>query len=86
MMDPKQQRQVWQRVYGGHPAPKPIPREGLQQSRARLQQNLQFYQSQEQHPVYGPAFQHLSRQTQEHLQMLQQMLPPPPPPGRGKGR
>lgn len=78
MMDKKQQRQVWQRVYAQNPPARPIPKEGLQQSIRRLQQNLQFYQNHTSHPIYGPAFQHLARQTQEQMQMLQQMLTSPP--------
>lgn len=76
MMDKNKQRQVWQRVYGQSSQQKPLPRETLRQCQRRLQQNLSFYEAQLHHPTYGPAFEHLSRQTREHIQMLQQMLSP----------
>lgn len=81
MMDKQKQRQVWQRVYQNPPPPPapPIPRDGLLQSQRRLQQNLRFYQMHAHHSIYGPAFSHLIRQTQEQIQMLQQMMDPPPP-------
>ena len=73
MMNKNQQRQVWQRVYPPKSPARPIPKEMLRQSQQRLQQNLRFYETQTTHPVYGPAFQHLIRQTEEHIQMLQQI-------------
>lgn len=73
MMNKQQQRQVWQRVYGHTPQAKPIAKETLRQAQQRLQQNLQLYDRHSQHPIYGPAFQRLSQQTQEHIQMLQQI-------------
>lgn len=76
MMDKARQRQVWQRVYGGISSEKPLPRELMLQSQRRLRQNLRFFESQRNHPTYGPAFAHMIRQTQEQLQMLQQMLSP----------
>ena len=75
MMSKQQQRQVWQRVYHPQPPAPPVPRQGLQQCRQRLQMNLRFYEQQRNHPIYGPAFGQLIRQTQEQLQMLQQMEP-----------
>ena len=74
MMNKQQQRQVWQRVYADQPPTRPIPKAVLQQCRARLQQNLAIYEKQSHHPLYGPAFQQLARQTQEHMQMLRQMM------------
>ena len=74
MMDKKQQRQVWQRVYTQNPPVSPIPKIHLQQCRQRLQQNLSVYEKHASHPLYGPAFQQLARQTQEHIQMLQQIM------------
>ena len=73
MMNRQQQRQVWQRVYHPNTSAPPVPRQPLRQSIMRLQQNLQFYEGQKQHPIYGPAFAQLSRQTQEQLQMLRQI-------------
>lgn len=73
MMDKKQQRQVWQRVYAQKPPAQPLPKALLQQCMQRLQQNLAVYKKQVNHPLYGPAFQQLHRQTQEHIQMLQQI-------------
>ena len=73
MMSKQQQRQVWQRVYHPQPPAPPVPRLGLMQCRQRLAQNLKFYESQHNHPIYGPAFAQLSRQTQEQIQMLQQI-------------
>ena len=74
MMDRKQQRQVWQRVYAAAPKVSPVSREGLRQSYRRLQQNLQFYEAWQRHSIYGPAFSQLARQTREQMQMLQQIL------------
>lgn len=74
MMDKKQQRQVWQRVYAQNSPVRPLPKAHLQQCQQRLQQNLAIYKKHINHPLYGPAFQQLSRQTQEHIQMLQQMM------------
>lgn len=76
MMDKKQQRQIWQRVYAHNPPAAPIPKAHLQQCRQRLQQNLSVYEKYTNHPIYGPAFQQLARQTQEHSQMLQQIIGP----------
>lgn len=73
MMDKKRQRQVWQRVYGQQSA-EAVSREGLLQSIQRLQQNLRFYEKQQRHPIYGPAFSHLALKTREQIQMLQQIL------------
>lgn len=73
MMSKQQQRQVWQRVYHPQPPPPPVPQQGLMQCRQRLAQNLKFYESQQRHPIYGPAFAQLARQTQEQMQMLQQI-------------
>ena len=74
MMDKHKQRQVWQRVYAQPQPIPPIPKEGLRQCHRRLQQNLQFYENYRKHGIYGPAFDHLARQTREQLQMLQQIL------------
>lgn len=73
MMSKDQQRQVWQRVYPGNSPVRPIPGEQLRQAQQRLQMNLRFYEKYTAHPLYGPAFQHLIRQTQEQIQMLRQM-------------
>ncbi len=74
MMTKHQQRQVWQRVYAGNLPERPLPKVHLQNSLQRLQQNLTFYNKQADHPIYGAAFRQLSRQTQEHIQMLRQIL------------
>ena len=75
MMDKNRQRQVWQRVYGQMPPPpdRPISREGAAQCIRRLEQNLKFYEANQRHSIYGPAFGHLIRQTQEQIQMLRQI-------------
>ena len=74
MMNQQQQRQVWQRVYANQGPQSPVPKGPLQQCRQRLQQNVTLYEKYIRHPLYGPAFQQLSRQTREHMQMLQQMM------------
>ena len=78
MMDKNRQRQVWQRVYGTMPEPKPRPisRDGAMQCIRRLEQNLKFYEANQHHDIYGPAFQHLIRQTREQIQMLRQIITP----------
>ena len=73
-MDQQQQRQVWQRVYAHNPNQRPSPKAQVQQCRQRLQQNLRVYQQHTGHPLYGPAFQRLARQTEEQIQMLSQIL------------
>ena len=73
MMDKKQQRQVWQRVYHPVDPPPPISRQGLGQSIGRLQQNLRFYEGLGSHSLYGPAFQQLADQTRQQIQMLRQI-------------
>ena len=73
MMSKQQQRQVWQRVYHQSQPARPVPPQALRQSRQRLQQNVQFYESQRRHQVYGPAFEKLIAQTEEQLQMLRQI-------------
>lgn len=74
MMDKNRQRQVWQRVYANNAPAQPISRAQLQQCHQRLQQNLPVYEKYANHSLYGPAFQQLARQTQEHMQMLQQIM------------
>lgn len=73
MMSKQRQRQVWERVYHSQERTSPVPRQMLIQSRQRLEQNLRFYESQRNHPVYGPAFTQLARQTEEQVQMLRQI-------------
>ena len=73
MMDKKQQRQVWQRVYQHNESPPPVSRQGLEQSIGRLQQNLRFYEELGSHSLYGPAFRQLADQTRQQIQMLRQI-------------
>lgn len=74
MMSKRQQRQVWQRVYPIGSQHRRISREALRQSQLRLRQNLRFYESQQTHPVYAQAFQHMARQAEEQMKMLQQIM------------
>ena len=78
MMDKNRQRQVWQRVYGNMPQPqaRPISREGAMQCIRRLEQNMKFYEANQHHSIYGPAFGHLMQQTREQIQMLRQIVAP----------
>lgn len=76
-MDQNTERRVWQRVYGASSPPSrltPQQRQNLRQSLQRLNANLQFFESQRDHPMYREAFAHLAMQTEEHCKMLRQIL------------
>ena len=84
-MDRETEQRVWQRVYGGAPAPSrrtPQQQQNLKRSLERATANLRFYESQCQDPVYREAFLHLALQTGEHCKMLRQILGQTAPPRR----
>ena len=76
-VDKNMERRVWQRVYGGDPIPHrltPYQRQNLRRSLQRASANLNFFESQQNDPVYGEAYKHLALQTAEHCKMLRRIL------------
>lgn len=77
-LDRQMQKRVWDRVYA-QPPKQPLPpplRNQLQQCLQRSRANLLIYERNTEHSLYGSAFSHLATQTQQQIQMLQQMLKP----------
>ncbi len=68
--DKRRQRQIWHRVYESLPKPQPQPVRTLQLCRRRAQENLWFYRSRTQDPIYGPAYDRLADLCRQQLAML----------------
>lgn len=77
-IDRDMERRVWERVYANTEV-SPVrrqrqPREALRRCYERAMANVKFYESRSRDPIYGPAYTHLARQTQEECKMLQQIM------------
>ncbi len=73
-LDRNTQRRVWQRVYEQPMQLTPQQRQMLQQCLQRASANRAFFEKMENHSLYAEAFARLSRETNEHIKMLRQML------------
>ena len=73
-LDKNMQRRVWDRVYDQPAKLLPQQRQALQQCLRRAESNRAVFEKMEHHNGYAEAFSRMSRETNEHIKMLRQIL------------